>query len=349
MQRCCTIRCWVWLAAAGLLGASGRGRAADASFLRGDANADGTSDLSDAISMLFCNFLGTSCTDCPDAADANDDGKRDVSDPIYLLNYLFLGDAAPPAPGQACGEDPTADELPCAAFAPCVVSDPDAISTSRGALRVVPVEHASLVLLWDSKAVYADPVGGAAKYAGLPPPDLIVVTHTHGDHMDPSTIRALAIDGTVVIAPQSVATAIAGGGGAGKGTVQTLANGDTTSVADVGVEAVAMYNITAGRLQNHPKGVGNGYVLNFDGTRAYVSGDTEDILEMRALEEIALAFLCMNLPYTMTPAQAASAALEFRPSIVYPYHYSGQNPADFKELVEAGDAGIEVRLRDWYP
>ena len=128
-----------------------------------------------------------------------------------------------------------------------------------------------------------------------------------------------------------------------------LSNGETTEIEDLQVEAVPMYNLTDGRLQYHEKGVGNGYVLDLEGTRVYIAGDTEDIPEMRALEQVDLAFVCMNLPYTMTPEQAASAVLEFRPGVVYPYHYRGQDPGVFQTLVEAASQEIEVRLRDWYP
>ena len=153
----------------------------------------------------------------------------------------------------------------------------------------------------------------------------------------------------MVVAPKSVSDAIAGAGGAGKAQVRILANGERASVGDIEIEAVAMYNLTADRLRYHTKGVGNSYVLGLAGTRVYVSGDTEDIPEMRALESIDLAFICMNLPFTMTPDQAASAVLEFKPRVVYPYHYRGQDTGRFESLVEAGAAGIVVRLRNWYP
>ena len=120
-------------------------------------------------------------------------------------------------------------------------------------------------------------------------------------------------------------------------------------VGDVEVEAVPMYNLTPDRLRYHSKGVGNGYVLDLDGTRVYVAGDTEDIPEMRALPDIDLAFVCMNLPFTMTPRQAAGAVLEFQPRVVYPYHYRGQDPEAFKSFVETVSPDIEVRVRDWYP
>jgi len=341
---------WIvpWIAVCIRGGLAGQGPAS-IEFVRGDADADGELSITDAVYMLGCSFLGTECPRCADAADVNDDGKNDITDAVYLLNFLFLGQSAPPAPSGACGADPTADDLACEAFPRCAVFDPDAIATARGDLIVRPIEHGSVVLLWDGKAIYADPVGGAAKYAGLPPPDVIVVTHTHGDHLSASTLRAIAVDGTDLLVPQAVASSIAGAGGAGKAAVNVLANGDKATVDGIEVEAVAMYNITPERLQNHPKGVGNGYVLDLAGTRVYVSGDTEDTPEMRALQNIACAFLCMNIPFTMTPEQAASAAIEFKPRVVYPYHYRGQDTGKFKSLVEAGTSEVEVRLRNWYP
>ncbi len=336
------------LAAAALAASGVRGAAGEPRFLRGDANADGSLDIADAVRMLLCSFAGVGCTGCDDAADADDDGARSVSDPVYLLRFLFVAGPPPPSPGAKCGVDPTEDSLGCESYSHC--ASEDGILTSRGELLVVPIEHASLALLWDGKAVYADPVGTAAQFAGLPAPDIILLTHDHNDHLDPARLKALVRPTTVLILPQAVATALAGSGVLEVAEERVLANGDSTEVGDIKVFAVPMYNTTPDRLRYHPKGRGNGYVIDFGGTRVYVSGDTEDTPEMRSLEDIALAFLCMFLPATMTGEQAASAALEFRPKVVYPYHYRGQNhPQVFKALIEAATDEIEVRLRNWYP
>jgi L-ascorbate metabolism protein UlaG (beta-lactamase superfamily) len=321
----------------------------DTAFLRGDANLDGEMDLSDAVQMLLCMFAGGPCSGCADATDANDDGLRDVSDPVYLLGFLFVGGLPPPAPGVTCGVDPTADDLDCLSFPLC--ASEDSIPTSRGELLVIPVEHASLALRWDGKTIYVDPVGGASKYADLPAPDVVFVTHSHSDHMDAATLKAVVQESTVLVIPQDVSSALASSGVLEMVEDKVMANGETIQVGDIKVEAVPMYNTTADRLRYHAKGAGNGYVLDLDGTRVYVAGDTEDIPEMRALQDIALAFLPMNLPYTMTPEQAASAVLEFLPRVVYPYHYRGQdqNPETFKSLVEATTDAVAVRLRNWYP
>jgi L-ascorbate metabolism protein UlaG (beta-lactamase superfamily) len=334
------------MAASGIQVASGQ-QGAGVSFIRGDANGDGKRNITDAIFMLGCSFIGTGCPTCMDAADVNDDGQRNITDPIYLLNFLFAGGANPPAPDGACGQDPTADDLDCVSFPPCASGD--IFSTSKGDVIITPIEHATLVLEWDQKTIYVDPVGGAAQFHDLPAPDIILVTDIHGDHMDPATLRAVARDTTALVIPMAVSDAIAGAGGFGSARRVVLANGETKTVEGIGIEAVPMYNTTPDRLKYHAKGRGNGYVLDLAGTRVYLSGDTEDIPEMRMLTAIDGAFLCMNLPFTMTPEQAASAVLEFKPKIVYPYHYRGQDPAKFKSLVEAASRDIEVRLRDWYP
>jgi L-ascorbate metabolism protein UlaG (beta-lactamase superfamily) len=260
----------------------------------------------------------------------------------------------PPVPSDECGLDPTADDLECGAFELCAdppdPPDPDAVPTARGDLVVVPIEHASVVLLWDGRAIYADPVGGAGPYRDLPPADVVVITHTHGDHMDANTLRAVVTERTSLVIPSAVAGSLASSGVLDTAQETILANGETVEIgSDITVEAVAMYNLTPDRLRYHAKGQGNSYVIDLAGTRVYVSGDTEDIPEMRALENISLAFICMNLQFTMTPDQAASAVLDFRPRVVYPYHYRGQSTERFRSLVEEESSEIEVRLRNWYP
>ena len=170
------------------------------------------------------------------------------------------------------------------------------------------------------------------------------MTDVHGDHLSPETLEAVADAKTTIVAPSAVAEKLPE-----KLRKQTtvLPNGETKSVAGISIEAVPMYNLTADRLKYHDKGRGNGYVVTLGGKRVYISGDTEDIPEMRALKDIDVAFVCMNLPYTMTVDQAASAVREFKPKIVYPYHYRGSDVEKFKKLV-GEHSGVEVRLRDWY-
>jgi len=215
------------------------------------------------------------------------------------------------------------------------------VPTEQGELVIHPVTHASFVMAWDNKTIYVDPVGGVGAYDGLPRPDLILLTDIHGDHLDAATLTGLA--GTaLIIAPSAVKEQLSP---ALQAQTLTLQNGAVTERLGVSLEAIPMYNLTEDRLQFHDKGRGNGYVATFGGTRVYISGDTEDIPEMRALENIDVAFVCFNLPYTMTEDQAADAVNALRPTIVYPYHYRGSDIALFTSLV---DEGIEVRQGDWY-
>ena len=217
----------------------------------------------------------------------------------------------------------------------------DHIATSQGDLVTHPVKHASFVMQWNGKTIYVDPVGGAEPYAGLPGPDLVLITDIHPDHLNADTLADMK--GTSVVAPQAVYEQAPDNI---KHMITTiLKNGDQVTVDGIGIEAMPMYNITEGRLQYHEKGRGNGYLLTLGDERVYIAGDTEAIPEMLALEDIDVAFIPMNLPYTMTVEQAAEAVRTFRPAIVYPYHFRGSDVEEFRRLV--GDAS-EVRLLEWY-
>ena len=223
----------------------------------------------------------------------------------------------------------------------------DVFEASGGNITVHPVNHASVVLETPAGTIYIDPVGDAAAYSGFPAPDLILVTHEHGDHYKADTLSAIIADNTVMITNPAVFGMLPDDL---KAKASEVANGGSSEFNGVSIEAIPAYNTTADRLNFHPQGRDNGYVLGFDGLRVYVSGDTEDIPEMRALTGIDLAFVCMNLPFTMDINQAASAVAEFKPKYVYPYHYRGrdggtQDPEAFAKLV--GDA-VEVKLGNWY-
>ncbi len=220
----------------------------------------------------------------------------------------------------------------------------DHIATDRGDMIIHPINHATFVIGFNGQTIYVDPVGGAARFADLPKPDLVLITDIHGDHLDGATLAAVVTNKTSLIVPKAVAEKLPE---KVRKQATVLANGQTKSVGDISIEALPMYNTTADRLRFHTKGRGNGYILTLGGKRVYISGDTEDIPEMRALKDIDVAFICMNLPYTMTEEQAASAVREFKPKIVYPYHYRGSNLEKFKSLV-GNESGVEVRLRDWY-
>ncbi len=220
----------------------------------------------------------------------------------------------------------------------------DTIATGEGDLIIHPINHATLVMGWKGKTIYVDPVGGAQRFEGLPRPDLILVTDIHGDHWHNETLSAVAGEKTAIAAPAAVAEKLPENL---RKQTTVLANGESKSLLDLKIEAIPMYNLTEERLKFHTKGRGNGYLVTLGGKRVYLSGDTEDIPEMRALKNIDVAFVCMNLPYTMTVEQAASAVREFKPKVVYPYHYRGSDVEKFKKLV-GEDLGIEVRLREWY-
>lgn len=220
------------------------------------------------------------------------------------------------------------------------------VKTQKGALVIHPVAHATFVMKWDGKVVAVDPVGGEEKFKGVSRPDLVLITDIHGDHLHVPTLKAICGEETVIVAPPAVAEKLEGAGVGGK--IEVVSNGGKATAAGISIEAIPMYNTTAERLRYHPKGRGNGYVLDLAGTRVYIAGDTEDIPEMRKLRKIDLAFLCMNLPYTMTPEQAASATAEFLPRIVVPYHYRGQDVERFKKLVAEKSPDVEVRLFEWY-
>ena len=225
----------------------------------------------------------------------------------------------------------------------------DIIPTSKGNVTIQPVVHASLVLEFNKIAIYVDPINGADTYKGMKKPDLILITHIHGDHFDMKTLNGLDLSHATLVVPQSVADKMPA---EWKSKIVVLHNGSSTVQHGIPITAIAMYNMPGDSTVHHPKGNGNGYVLNLGGKRFYISGDTEAIPEVRSLKDIDVAFVCMNLPYTMDVEEAASGVLAFKPKIVYPYHYRTptgfSDVAKFKSLVNAGDPSIDVRQRNWY-
>jgi L-ascorbate metabolism protein UlaG (beta-lactamase superfamily) len=215
----------------------------------------------------------------------------------------------------------------------------DVFKSAGGDLHITFIGHASLLFQFDGMNIYVDPDGRRADFGKLPKADLVLVTHEHGDHFDPQAIEALRRTDTSVFTSPGCQPAPA--------NVTLLKNGDRARFRNVAIEAVPAYNIAHKRANGqpfHPRGIGNGYILTFPGLRVYVAGDTEDIPEMSALKDIAIAFLPMNVPYTMTPEMAARAAKAFKPRILYPYHYSGTDPRQLVELLK-DEAGIDVRIR----
>jgi len=228
----------------------------------------------------------------------------------------------------------------------------DRIATDKGDLVVHLVSHATFIMQWNSKTVYVDPVGGAKAFADLPKPDLVLVTHLHFDHFDPATLEAvLPAEGkTVLVVPKTVAEKIPEALRS-RTMVRILNNGEKTEAMGIAIEAVPAYNTTPGKERFHPKERDNGYVLTIGGKRVYVAGDTEDTPEMRALKDIDIAFLPMNLPYTMSVAKAAGAIRQFKPKVVYPYHFRRQDgtKADVGQLRNLVGEAVDIRVREWYP
>lgn len=189
------------------------------------------------------------------------------------------------------------------------------VSGAHSNVTIHPVHHSAMVLEWNGKTVYVDPHDGAQRFASYPAPDLVLITDIHGDHMDPATLKELKLENVMIVAPKAVVDQLPE---ELQKQCTTLANGAIADVAGIGIEAIPMYNMPDPNDPRHPKGRGNGYVLTMGRERIYISGDTEDIPEMRALKNIDIAFVCMNLPYTMTVDQAASGVLAFKPKVVYP-------------------------------
>jgi L-ascorbate metabolism protein UlaG (beta-lactamase superfamily) len=216
----------------------------------------------------------------------------------------------------------------------------DRFDTTRGPLEVTPLNHASVLFEWAGEAIYVDPAMVALADETLPKADVVLLTDIHPDHLDAAALERLRKDGTRVVGPPAVAD---------KAHVDAvMKNGEARDVGGIAVTAVPMYNLTRGPAPGklyHDKGRGNGYVLDFAGTRVYLSGDTECTPEMRALERIDVAFVCMNLPYTMPPSEARECIDAFRPKVLFPYHYRG---SDLSELHPLTEHGIQVRERKWY-
>jgi L-ascorbate metabolism protein UlaG (beta-lactamase superfamily) len=212
-----------------------------------------------------------------------------------------------------------------------------------GDIVIHPVNHASFVMSWSNEVFYVDPVGGGDLYSGLPEPSLILITDVHGDHLDVETLEDIATEDTLLITPAAVAEMLPAD--LRERTKILGADGDAYALLGIGVKTVPMYNTTEERLQYHSPGRGNGYRLTYGPARVYVAGDTECTPEMRELSDIDVAFVPMNLPYTMDIDHAADAVKAFKPGIVYPYHYTDSDVNAFKAMV--GDAA-DVRLLQWY-
>ncbi len=216
----------------------------------------------------------------------------------------------------------------------------DIVNTSARDLTMAFIGHGTLMFSFNGKIIHVDPVGREADYDAMPKADLILITHEHGDHLDPKAIKSVQKDGTQLVLTKACSQSVSGG--------IVMGNGDVKTVAGLKIEAMPAYNIVHQRSPGnpfHPKGQGNGYIITFGDKRVYVAGDTENIPEMKQLKDIDVAFLPMNLPYTMTPEMVADAARAFKPKILYPYHYGQTDPNTLIDLLK-DSRGIEVRIRD---
>ncbi|MFQ6042476.1 MAG: MBL fold metallo-hydrolase [Candidatus Poribacteria bacterium] len=216
----------------------------------------------------------------------------------------------------------------------------DIIKTSDGELKITFIGHGTLMFTFDGKIIHIDPVSREADYNKMPKADLILITHEHGDHLDRKAIKILRKEKTEIVLTEICAKEVKGG--------IVMKNGDVKKVLGLKIEAVPAYNIVhqrgAGR-PFHPKGDGNGYVITFGDKRVYVAGDTENTPEVKKLKEIDIAFLPMNLPYTMTPEMVADAAKAFKPKVLYPYHFGDTDTSELVKLLQ-DEKEIEVRIRD---
>jgi len=216
--------------------------------------------------------------------------------------------------------------------------------------NVEPVSHASAIFTFDGVVIYNDPVGELATFENKEDAEIILLSDVHGDHLNIETLQYVTKPGTIIIAPQAVIEEL---------TPElisqtiTLSNNEIINELGISITATPMYNLPESEDSRHTKGRGNGYILEKDGLRVYIAGDTADTPEMRSLENIDIAFVPMNLPYTMSVETAADAVLDFSPKKVYPYHYRGQNGLgdvnEFKRIVNEGNSEIEVVLLNWYP
>lgn len=216
----------------------------------------------------------------------------------------------------------------------------DTIPASSGNLMITFLGHGSLMFTFDSTVVHVDPYSKVANYSALPDADLVLITHHHQDHLDTAALNQVLKQGTVILGSQTVAGSV-------KDAI-VMKNGDSKTIKGVGINAVPAYNIVHKRDNGqpfHPKGEGNGYIITIKGKKIYIAGDTENIPEMKQFKEIDIAFLPVNLPYTMTPEMAADAARAIRPKILYPYHYGDTEISRLTELLK-NDKDIEVRVRD---
>lgn len=270
---------------------------------------------------------------------------------LSALLTACAGGSTAPEPEAAPSEAPPApapEPAPAPAPAAATLAAPDTVSTPAGDLTIQPMYHGTVAFELGGKTWIVDPWTKAPM--GDRKADVVLITDIHPDHLDPAALAAVRKESAIVVAPKAVADQL---GAAAKVDV-VMANGETKDVGGLKVTAVPMYNLTrgpeAGKLF-HDKGRGNGYIVEIgagaDATRVYIAGDTECVDEMKALRDIDVAFVPMNLPYTMTPDEAATCVKAFKPAVLYPYHYGTSDLSVLDGALK--DSGTELRKREWYP
>lgn len=215
----------------------------------------------------------------------------------------------------------------------------DTLRSVDGNIIITFLGHSSVMFGFKGKVIYVDPVSRYADFSKMPKADLILITHEHGDHLDSAAIEGCRTEKTKIICTEACLPKARGG--------KVMNNGATQKAGGIKIEAVPAYNIVHVRSEGvpfHAKGNGNGYVLTLGGKRIYTAGDTENIPEMSNLGAIDVAFLPMNLPYTMTPEMVAEAAKRIQPKILYPYHFGKSDTALLVNLLKE-EKGIEIRIR----
>ena len=232
--------------------------------------------------------------------------------------------------------------LPAALRAQGTMPGTTTIPATGGTITITAIQHASVQVEFGGKVIQVDPAQG--DFSKAKPGDLVLITDIHGDHLNAADIALVRKAGAPVVMPAAVQQTA---GDKIPAPIELLANGQSKTVAGVAIEAVAMYNLPGPSEQFHTKGRGNGYIVTLGGKRVYFAGDTACTPEMKALKDIDVAFIPMNLPYTMTPAEAADCAKVFKPKIAIPYHFQGQKPEEFSDALKG--SGVDVRILNWYP
>ncbi len=264
-------------------------------------------------------------------------GKSRFDWGVKSLPWMILTDHMHIVTSEGFGPNEIEEKISELETAPAF--EQDIIKTDAGDLRIICIGHGTLMFTFNDKIIHIDPVGREADYSKMPKADIILITHEHGDHLDPKAIKFIRKEDTEIVLTKICSERIAGG--------IIMKNGDVRTVQGLKIEAVPAYNIVhmrSGNTPYHPKGVGNGYMITFGDTKVYVAGDTENTPEMKQLKDIDIAFLPMNLPYTMTPEMVADAAKALKPKILYPYHYGRTDTNKIVDLLK-DVKNIEVRIR----